>query len=137
MMLPNFTIAYWCVLVMALLPVVCAGIAKSGMMRTPPGKGGYDNADPRSWLQRQTEWRARANNAQANTFEALPFFFAAVVIAHQLQATQGRVDLLAVVFVVLRVAYVAAYVSDKANLRSVIWMLALLANVALLFAGFR
>lgn len=136
-MLPNFTIAYGCVLVMALLPVVCAGIAKSGMMRTPPGEGGYDNADPRNWLQRQTDWRARANNAQANTFEALPFFFAAVIIAHQLQATQGRVDLLALVFVVLRVAYVAAYVTDKANLRSVIWMMALLANVALLFAGFR
>jgi uncharacterized MAPEG superfamily protein len=136
-MFPNFTIAYWCVLVMALLPVVCAGIAKSGMMRTPPGEGGYDNADPRSWLLRQTDWRARANNAQANTFEALPFFFAAVIIAHQSQAAQGRVDLLAVVFVVLRVAYVAAYVTDKANLRSVIWTLALLANVALLFAGFR
>ncbi len=136
-MLPNFTIAYWCVLVMALLPVVCAGIAKSGMMRTPPGEGGYDNADPRNWLQRQTEWRARANNAQANTFEALPFFFAAVIIAHQLQASQGRVDVLAVAFVALRLAYVAAYVANKANLRSVIWMLALLTNVALLFAGFR
>jgi uncharacterized MAPEG superfamily protein len=136
-MLPNFTIAYWCVLVMALLPVVCAGIAKSGMMRTPPEAGGYDNADPRNWLQRQTAWRARANNAQANTFEALPFFFAAVIIAHQLQASQGYVDLLSVVFVVLRLAYVAAYVADKANLRSVIWILALLANVAVLFAGFR
>lgn len=136
-MLPNFTIAYWCVLAMALLPVVCAGIAKSGMMRTPPGEGGYDNADPRSWLLRQTEWRARANSAQANTFEALPFFFVAVVIAHQLQATQGRVDALALVFVALRFAYVAAYVANKANLRSVVWMLALLANVALLFAGFR
>lgn len=136
-MLPNFTIAYWCVLLMALLPVVCAGIAKSGMMRTPPGEGGYDNADPRNWLQRQTEWRARANNAQANTFEALPFFFAAVIIAHQLQASQGYVDVLALAFVALRLAYVAAYVANKANLRSVIWMLALLANVALLFAGFR
>ena len=136
-MLPNFTIAYWCVLVMALLPVVCAGIAKSGMMRTPPDAGGYDNADPRNWLQRQTEWRARANNAQANTFEALPFFFAAVVIAHQLQASQGYVDVLALAFVALRLAYVAAYVANKANLRSVIWTLALLANVALLFAGFR
>ena len=136
-MLPNFTIAYWCVLVMALLPVVCAGIAKSGMMRTPPGEGGYDNADPRNWLQRQTEWRARANNAQANTFEALPFFFAAVVIAHQLQASQGYVDVLALAFVALRLAHVAAYVANKANLRSVIWTLALLANVALLFAGFR
>jgi len=129
--------AYWCVLVMALLPIVCAGIAKSGMMRSPPGEGGYDNAAPRSWLQRQTDWRARANNAQANTFEALPFFFAAVIIAHQLQASQGRVDVLAVFYVVLRLAYVAAYVANKANLRSVIWMLALLANVALLFAGFR
>jgi uncharacterized MAPEG superfamily protein len=136
-MLPNFTIAYWCVLVMAFLPVVCAGIAKSGMMRMPPGEGGYDNADPRNWLQRQTEWRARANNAQANTFEALPFFFAAVIIAHQLQAAQGYVDVLAVVFVALRVAYIAAYVINKANLRSVIWMLALLVNVALLFTGFR
>ena len=136
-MIPNFTIAYWCVLVMALLPVVCAGIAKSGMMRTPPGEGGYDNEDPRNWLLRQTEWRARANNAQANTFEALPFFFAAVIIAHQLQASQGRVDVLALAFVVLRLLYVAAYVANKANLRSVIWMLALLANVAILFAGFR
>ena len=136
-MLPNFTIAYWCVLVMALLPVVCAGIAKSGMMRTPPGEGGYDNADPRRWLLRQTEWRARANNAQDNTFEALPFFFAAVIIAHQLQASQGLVDVLALAFVALRLAYVAAYVANKANLRSVVWMLALLANVALLFAGFR
>ena len=136
-MLPNFTIAHGCVLAMALLPVVCAGIAKSGMMRTPPGEGGYDNADPRNWLQRQTDWRARANNAQANTFEALPFFFAAVIIAHQLQAAQGLVDAMAVVFVALRLAYVAAYVANKANLRSVIWMLALLANVALLFAGFR
>lgn len=136
-MLANFTIAYWCILVMALLPVVCAGIAKSGMMRTPPGEGGYDNADPRSWLLRQTEWRARANNAQANTFEALPFFFAAVIIAHQLQASQGLVDVLAVAFVALRLAYVAAYVANKANLRSVVWVLALLANVAILFAGFR
>jgi uncharacterized MAPEG superfamily protein len=129
-MLPNFSIAYGCVLVMALLPVVCAGIAKSGMIRTPPVEGGYDNADPRTW-------RARANNAQANTFEALPFFFASVIIAHQLQASQGLVDVLAVVFVALRLAYVAAYVANKANLRSVIWVLALLANVAILFAGFR
>ena len=136
-MLPKFTIAYWCVLVMALLPVVCAGIAKSGMMRTPPGEGGYDNEDPRTWLLRQADWRARANSAQANTCEALPFFFAAVIIAHQLQASQGLVDVSAVVFVALRLAYVAAYVANKANLRSVIWVLALLTNVSILFSGFR
>jgi uncharacterized MAPEG superfamily protein len=75
----RFTIAYWCVLVAALLPMVCAGIAKSGMASTPRREGGYDNNNPRAWLARQTDWRARANAAQANTFEALPFFFAAVI----------------------------------------------------------
>ena len=136
-MLPSFTVAYWCVLVMALMPVVCAGIAKSGMMGTPPREGGYDNDNPRSWLSRQTDWRARANSAQANTFEALPFYFAAVIIAHQLQAPQWRIDLLALAFVALRVAYVAAYVRNMANLRSAVWVIALLVNVGLLFAGFR
>jgi len=136
-MLPSFTLAYWCVLVMALMPVVCAGIAKSGMMGTPRREGGYDNDNPRNWLSLQTDWRARANNAQANTFEALPFFFAAVIIAHQLQAPQWRIDLLALAFVALRVAYVAAYVKNKANLRSAVWVIALLVNVGLLFVGFR
>ena len=136
-MLPSFTVAYWCVLVMALMPVVCAGIAKSGMMGRPRREGGYDNDNPRNWLSLQTDWRARANNAQANTFEALPFFFAAVIIAHQLQAPQWRIDLLALAFVALRVAYVAAYVRNLANLRSAVWVIALLVNVGLLFAGFR
>jgi uncharacterized MAPEG superfamily protein len=136
-MLPSFTVAYWCVLVMALMPVVCAGIAKSGKMGTPRREGGYDNDNPRNWLSLQTDWRARANNAQANTFEALPFFFAAVIIAHQLQAPQWRIDLLALAFVVLRAAYVAAYVKNMANLRSAVWVIALLVNVGLLFAGFR
>ena len=136
-MLPSFTLAYWCVLVMALMPVVCAGIAKSGKMGTPRREGGYDNDNPRNWLSLQTDWRARANNAQANTFEALPFFFAAVIIAHQLQAPQWRIDLLALAFVALRIAYVAAYVKNKANFRSAVWVIALLVNVGLLFAGFR
>ena len=136
-MLPSFTVAYWCVLVMALMPVVCAGIAKSGMMGKPRREGGYDNDNPRNWLSLQTDWRARANNAQANTFEALPFFFAAVIIAHQLQAPQWRIDLLALAFVALRAVFVVAYVKNKANLRSAVWVIALLVNVGLLFAGFR
>jgi uncharacterized MAPEG superfamily protein len=137
MTLQSFSIAYACVLVMALMPIICAGIAKSGTMSIPRGEGGYDNHDPRSWMQRQTDWRARANNAQANTFEALPFFFVAIVIAHQLQANQRWVDLLAVAFVLLRAAYVWAYVADKANLRSLVWVLALIANIAILLVGVR
>ena len=75
--------------------------------------------------------------AQANTFEALPFFFAAVVIAHQLQAAQTRLDILALMFIVLRMAYIMMYVANWASARSLVWALALLVNVAILFAGFR
>ena len=127
----QFTVAYWCILVAALLPILCAGLAKAG------NKDGFDNQNPRAWLQKQTGWHARANAAQANTFEALPFFMAAVVIAHQLQAGQGVLDLLAMAFIALRLLYIALYVADMATLRSVVWGLALLVNIAILFAGYR
>lgn len=133
----RFTIAYWCVFVAAFLPMVCAVIAKYGMMRTPPKEGGYDNSNPRAWLAHQTDWRARANAAQANTFEALPFFFAAVIIAHLLQANQTLLDILAFLFVVLRMGYIMMYVANLASARSGIWALALLANIAILFSGYR
>lgn len=133
----RFTIAYWCVLVMAILPIVCAGIAKYGMFSKSRRDGGYDNHNPRTWLDKQTDWRARANAAQANTFEALPFFFAAVIIAHQLQARQTVVDILAFMFVVLRLGYVLMYVADMAKTRSVIWAAALLVNIWILLTGFR
>ena len=133
----RFTIAYWCVLFAAILPIVCAGIAKSGMFTTAPAKGGFDNNNPRSWLARQSDWRSRANAAQANTFEALPFFFAAVIIAHSLQAAQTRLDILAVIFIMLRIGYVIMYVADLANARSIVWILALLVNIAILFSGYR
>ena len=137
MMPAHFTLAYWCVLVAALLPIVCAGIAKYGVMRIPPEKGGLDNNNPRVWLAQQIGWRARANAAQANTFEAIPSFFAAVVIAHQLQANQTPLDLLALAFIVLRIGYIVMYVGNLANARSIVWAMAFLVNIAILFAGFR
>ena len=79
------------------------------------------NHNPRAWLARQTDWRARANAAQANSFEALPFFIGAVVIAHQLGGAQTRIDVLAFVFVVLRLLYIAMYVADMATARSLLW----------------
>lgn len=137
MQIAHFTVAYWCVLVVALLPIVCAGIAKGGMFGKPPAQGGYDNGNPRAWLATQTEWRARANAAQANSFEAMPFFIGAVIIAHQLGAHQGRLDILAFLFVVLRVIYIMMYVAGMANVRSLVWITALALNVGILFLGYR
>ena len=133
----RFTIAYWCVFVMAILPIVCAGLSKKSGYGKRRSDGGYDNADPRVWQAAQSGFSARANAAQANTFESLPFFFAAVIIAHQLSAYQVRLDILAIVFVVLRILYVMMYVAGMATMRSGIWTAAFAVNIAILFLGFR
>ena len=124
-----------CVLVAALMPIICAGIAKGGTFSKPASEGGYDNNAPREWLSRQQGWRQRANWAQSNCFEALPFFIGAVLIAQQAGASQVRVDVLAVSFILLRCAYIACYLADKPLTRSVVFVAALAVNVVLLLSG--
>ena len=111
---------------MGLLPYVAAGIAKKGFE-------GYDNSAPRQWLAKQTGFRARANAAQANLFESLPFFFAAVIIASIAQAPQARIDLLAVGFVLARIAYLVCYVANWPTTRSIVWSIGILCVVSLFF----
>ena len=133
----GLTVAYWAVLLSALLPIFCAGLAKWGMFSKSRKDGGYDNHNPRAWLARQTDWRARANAAQANSFEALPFFIGAVIIAHTLGAGQTLLDILAFAYVMLRIFYILMYVSDMAMARSAVWAGAFLVNIAILFIGYR
>ena len=45
----GFSLAHWCLLVAALLPLVCAYIAKAPGMKHRPGQRGFDNHDPRAW----------------------------------------------------------------------------------------
>ena len=127
------TLADACLLIACLLPIACAGLAKSRGFGKPRREGGYDNHLPRQWLAKLDGWQARAHAAQLNSFEALPVFIAGVLVAQQHQAPQNMVDALAVAFVALRVAYIAAYVKDLANLRSLLWLLALGCCVALFF----
>jgi uncharacterized MAPEG superfamily protein len=117
-------ISYGAVLVAGIMPVVCAGIAKSGFK-------GYDNSDPRAWLASQTGFRARANAAQANCFEAFPFFAVGVILALLTGVDPATVDALASFFVAARVAYVFFYVTDKAKWRTMVWSAAYLTVVAL------
>ena len=133
----RFTVAYWCVLVAALLPIACAWLAKSGSFGKPRKDGGYDNHNPRAWMARQSDWRARADAAQANSFESLPFFIGAVIIAHLLGAGQTLLDMLAFLYVMLRIFYILMYVSDMPTARSALWAGAFLVNIAILFVGYR
>jgi len=89
-------------------------------------------------MARRTFGLACAGQCSAGQhFEALPFFIGAVVIAHQLGAPQTRLDILALLFVTLRVIYIAMYVAGLATLRTAAWTLALAINVAILFIGYR
>jgi uncharacterized MAPEG superfamily protein len=121
------TVAYWCVFIACGLPYLAAWIAKIGSF------GPRDNVQPRDWAARQSGWRARANSAQANSFEGLPFFIGAVIIAHQLGVAQARLDMLAAAYVVLRVIYIALYIQGIGGARSAVWSLGFLVNIAILF----
>ena len=124
----KFSLAYWVLFAAFFLPFVCAGIAKAG-------RRDYDNADPRGWETRLDGYRRRAVAAMDNTFEALPFFAAAVVVAHQLGADQWWLDSLAATWLALRIAYVALYVGDRAAPRSVVWIAALAVSAWIFLLG--
>jgi uncharacterized MAPEG superfamily protein len=127
------TIAQLCLLVVCALPSLCAAVAKSGGVGRRRRDGGFDNHNPRDWLARQSGWQARANAAQGNSWEALPIFIAGLFVAHQHQAAQGTVDLLALGFLAARLAYIGLYVANMASLRSVVWAAGVAACAALFF----
>ena len=118
------TIAYACVLLMGLLPYVAAGIAKKGFEN-------FDNSMPRQWLAQQTGFRARANAAQANLFESLPLFFAAVIIASINNAPQATIDLLAIGFVLARIAFLVCYLLDWPTTRTIVWVVGLICVISI------
>lgn len=110
------TIAYWCVLAAILLPYVWTGVAKFTSGFRP-----RDNHNPREYLDRLEGAAKRAHWAQLNTFESIPGFMAAVIIAHLAAAPQVAVDAIAVTYIGLRLLYGVLYITDKAAMRSLVW----------------
>jgi uncharacterized MAPEG superfamily protein len=92
---------------------------------------------PRSPARGRVRQREPANGAQGNSFEGLPFFIGAVIIAHHLGAPQVRLDILAFVYIVLRLVYIMMYVAGLPTVRSIAWTLAFAVNVGILFIGYR
>ena len=129
------SIAKWCVLAACVLPILTVGLAKASSARLSRKGGGYDNNHPREWEAKLTGWQQRASAAQANGFEALPLFIAGVLLAQMAQADPGRIDLLALAFVGIRLAYVAAYLANLGTLRTLIWTAGLGVSIALLTMG--
>jgi uncharacterized MAPEG superfamily protein len=121
------TIAYWCILVAALLPYFTVAPAKA--------RRDFDNRAPREWESRLDGWRARLYWAHLNGFEAFAPFAAAVIVAHLAKAPQAQVDALAVTFVAARIAYAVCYYADRSTLRSIVWSIGALCVIGLFAVG--
>src|SRR5215470_12444982 len=97
------------------------------------GSRQYDNSRPRDPAFYTDAIRARALGAHQNGIEAFPFFAAAVLLAEFRAAPQNLINELAVLFVIVRIAYVLTYVGNRPRLRSILWNIGFVINVAIFF----
>jgi uncharacterized MAPEG superfamily protein len=121
------TIAEWCVFgtvmlyLLTIVPIKWIGFRR------------YDNARPRDPAFYDEPLRARALGAHQNGIEAFPFFAAAVLLAEFRAAPQNLINELAVLFLIVRIAYVLTYVGDRPRLRSILWNVGFIINIAIFF----
>jgi uncharacterized MAPEG superfamily protein len=123
------TIAYWCVLAAIFFPYLCFGIARNR------ARSLRDNRNPRDFPNRIEGLPKRAWDAQLNSFESLPGFAAAVIIAHLAGAQQVHVDTLALAWVVVRLGFIVFYLTDRSRLRSAAQLLSLACVLGLFIAA--
>lgn len=93
----------------------------------------FDNSKPRDPAFFQDPLRARALGAHINGIEAFPFFAAAVLLAEFRSCPQNFIDELAVLFLIVRIAYVLTYLGDRPTLRSILWNIGFAINLAIFF----
>lgn len=115
------------ILAACLLPYVFTLIAKKSA-----GFSSKDNQNPRTFLEKSSGLASRANAAQQNSFESLPLFIAAILMAEYMVISQDLVMIFGVAYLVFRVLYGICYLANWATLRSIVWLLSMLCPVTLL-----
>ena len=122
--MPEPIAAYWILLVGALMPYPLVSFAKAGPA--------YDNTDPRNPAALTTRLKKEAYGAHANCLEVFPFFAAAVLLAGFRHAPVEAVNIAAWIWLAARLIYVVCYLAGQGTLRSLIWMVGAIANIAIL-----
>ena len=101
------TVAEWCVFGALMLSLLTIASVKWISFRR------FDNSKPRDPAFYEDPIRARALGAHQNGIEAFPFFAAAVLLAELRICPQRLIDELAILFLIVRVAYVFTYLCDR------------------------
>jgi uncharacterized MAPEG superfamily protein len=122
------TIADLCLLAAILLTIASIAPAKLSGLRD------YDNANPRDARFYTPGLRAWSQGAHLNGYEAFPFFAAAVILAEMRAVPQGSINVLAVAFILARIAYVVLYLIGRPTLRSLVWSIGFACTLAIFFA---
>lgn len=113
------TTALWCLVFLAFLPYILAGIGTYLRVRE---LGRLDNHNPRRQWQDVQGIGARVYAAQQNAWESLAFFIVAVVVTHLAGADPQGTATGALVFTASRVAHPILYAADFANARSLVFL---------------
>jgi uncharacterized MAPEG superfamily protein len=121
------TIAEWCVFATLMLYLLSIVPVKWIRFRS------FDNAKPRDPSFYEDPITARALGAHQNGIEAFPFFAVAVLLAEFRGGPQRLIDELAVLFLIVRIAYVFTYIGNRPTLRSILWTIGFAINVAIFF----
>ena len=121
------TVAEWCVFGTLLLYLLTIGSIKSIGIRR------FDNSRPRDPDFYQDPIRARALGAHQNGIEAFPFFAVAVLLAEFRLGPLRLIDELAVLFLIVRIAYVFTYLGNRPTLRSILWSIGFAINIGIFF----
>ena len=93
------------------------------------GHKDFHNSAPRDPAFYAPPLRARVQGAHINGIETFPFFAAAILLAEFKHGAQPVVDGLAVGFLAVRLAFVAAYIAGWPTTRTLLWNLGFLLNV--------
>lgn len=120
------------ILIACLLPYVFTLVAKKAA-----GFRGKDNQNPREFLAQSTGLAARADAVQKNSFESLPLFIAAILMAEYMVIPQGVTMTFGIAYLVFRLLYGICYLANWSTLRSIVWVLALLCPISLLLLVIR
>jgi uncharacterized MAPEG superfamily protein len=118
----DMPLAYWCVLIAALMPIALAAYAKAGSR---------DNHHPRDAVASMPDAKRRAYAAHENAYENFPFFAVAVITSTTLGASISTVNILAALYIVARGVHAVLYINDAASARSLAYTVGLLLNIAI------
>ena len=121
------TVAEWCIFGTLMLTLLTIAPIKWIGFRD------FDNAKPRDPAFYADPLRGRALGAHQNGIEAFPFFAIAVLLAEFRAGPQRLIDELAILFLIVRIAYVLTYLGDRPTLRSILWSIGFAINLAIFF----